>query len=179
MLNFLREVEGYEKDYYIPTKDGRILGNSGITIGIGIDLGQQSEQRLKALGVEDSVIHKLKPAFGVRGEKAIYVKKDLLPLSPEEVLYLSLAIIGDELNVLKVYLEDAYCKLIPEAIIVAMSLFHQFGYKLFKYKTYKQLLQQDYKGLLANLRDFGCNYPTRRNKEADLLENGLRKRGLL
>jgi len=61
---FLEKVEGNEDTTYIPKKDGKIIQNSGVTIGTGVDLGQQSKESWKAMGIPASIIKKLSPFFG-------------------------------------------------------------------------------------------------------------------
>ena len=45
--------------------------NSGVTIGAGVDLGQQSASGLQGLGVAQSIIDTLNPFFGLKGQDAV------------------------------------------------------------------------------------------------------------
>ena len=179
-IDFLKEVEGYRTEYYIPKdSNGNILGHSGITIGLGIDLGQQSKHGMLKLDVNKVIVSKVKLALGVRGKEACSVLYKLPKLTSDEVYSLSVAIVERGLEVLRERLNTIYKTLPDEVIVIALSLHHQFGYKLFSYNAWKQIKNKDYKGLLKNLRNFGCNYPTRRNIEANYLERALNKQGLL
>ena len=57
---------------YVPIdKDGNAIGQSGVTIGIGVDLGQQSASGLAAMGVSPDLIDTLSPYLGLKGDAAI------------------------------------------------------------------------------------------------------------
>jgi len=68
--NFMEEVEGNLSTAYIPRQNGEIIQNSGVTIGMGVDLGQQSEQGLKDIGVKPQTIKLLKPYLGKSKQEA-------------------------------------------------------------------------------------------------------------
>lgn len=69
---FIEEKEGgLPTAGYVPQKpDGTIIGNSGITIGAGVDLGQQSETDLRAAGEPEPIIEKVRPYLGRKKEEA-------------------------------------------------------------------------------------------------------------
>ena len=72
-IDFIEKREGFETEGYIPTREGRndgtIFGNSGVTIGFGIDLGQRS--LMDFVGFEDQeLIKKLEPYFGLKKQDA-------------------------------------------------------------------------------------------------------------
>ena len=72
-IDFIEKREGFRTEGYIPTKEGRndgtIFGNSGVTIGFGIDLGQRS--LMDFVGFEDQeLIKKLEPYFGLKKQDA-------------------------------------------------------------------------------------------------------------
>ncbi|ACX97103.1 hypothetical protein Hneap_2293 [Halothiobacillus neapolitanus c2] len=57
---------------YVPKyKNGKAIGKSGVTIGYGVDLGQQDMATLKAWGVSKSLRDKLKPYLGKTKAAAI------------------------------------------------------------------------------------------------------------
>jgi hypothetical protein len=61
-------------------------GNSGVTIGIGIDLGQQSAAGLAAMGVPDTIIEQLSPYLGLHGISAQnYLRLHPLSLSSSDL----------------------------------------------------------------------------------------------
>lgn len=174
LLNFLKQVEGYKENYYIPMDANKQpLEHSGVTIGLGIDLGAQNKKSLLEAGLERSTLYKIQPAIGKRKYEALSIKNILPPLTEYEVLNLSLCVLDNERLLLEKKLHNVWLDL-PESVqIVAMSLLHQFGNKFFTYRAFSQIKNKEYKNLINNLRDFGCKYPTRRNKEADLIQGEL------
>tara|TARA_R100000655_G_scaffold8439_4_gene22104 strand:- start:5827 stop:6477 length:651 start_codon:yes stop_codon:yes gene_type:complete len=78
--------EGSVPNYYsLPSR----YGNSGATVGIGVDLGQHNRSRLEDLGIPGSIIDKVEPLFGVKnidGEGAVEeaISKSQ-QLNPEEL----------------------------------------------------------------------------------------------
>ena len=71
-------IEGKAQNVgHIPTDDeGNVIGKSGVTIGIGFDLGQHGEQDLVKMGFSNSMINKLKPYLGKKGQEAKDFKKN-------------------------------------------------------------------------------------------------------
>lgn len=64
---FIRNLEGFSNKGYVPTdKMGKAIGQSGVTIGTGFDLGQHSEQDLVNIGVPNDLIQVLHPYLGKR-----------------------------------------------------------------------------------------------------------------
>lgn len=65
-------------------------GNSGVTIGIGIDLGQQSGTGLAAMGVPDRIIEQLSPYLGLHGPAAQnYLQSHPLSLNSSDLTRLN------------------------------------------------------------------------------------------
>ena len=178
-LEFLKSVEGFTTRGVIPRQNGEILGQSGVTIGVGIDLGQQDEKNLRLAQVPDEIIDKVKPYLGLRKEKAYeQMKQKPLRLSPEEAEVLSMKIIDyndDKLE--NLFTEEAgvpFHSLPEEAQTVVRSVGHQYGdLKKRTPRFWGKIVSQDYRGAVDELRNFGDKYPTRRNKEADKLESIL------
>lgn len=48
-MDFIAELEGESCVGYVPLQRGQPIGNSGVTVGIGVDLGQRSEAELVRL----------------------------------------------------------------------------------------------------------------------------------
>jgi hypothetical protein len=79
--DFMKEQEGMENVGYIPATDGNIrhgenednvvIGNSGVTIAAGYDLGQQNLTSLKALKLPKKLENKLKPFLGLKKKQAV------------------------------------------------------------------------------------------------------------
>ena len=74
-INKFRQVvytfEGSEREPYVPMEDGKPLDNSGVTIGKGVDLGQQTPEKLAQMGVDPATIELLRPFFGLKGRDAV------------------------------------------------------------------------------------------------------------
>jgi LysM repeat protein len=84
----LLALEGNEYNPKVPTKDGKVIGQSGITIGKGFDLGAQDEARLKKMGIPEPIVKKIVSSgyLGLKGEDAVNaLNKGTLKLSAEEV----------------------------------------------------------------------------------------------
>ena len=93
-LKHLKDREGYATVGYFPTS------NSGVTIGIGIDLGQQTVAALTAKGISATILAKLLPYIGYRSSAALYavgLSEKNLVLTTAEADALSLPFIK-ELN---------------------------------------------------------------------------------
>jgi hypothetical protein len=62
---------------HIPTDDeGNVIGNSGVTIGVGFDLGQHNEQDLINMEFSKGMRDKLRPYLRKKGQEAINFKKN-------------------------------------------------------------------------------------------------------
>ena len=87
---FLGLKEGFETSGYVPSVNGVPLGASGVTIGKGVDLGQQTPDGLLSMGVTPDIVDKLRPYFGAKKMAAVnLLKEQPLKLSTEEATFLS------------------------------------------------------------------------------------------
>jgi hypothetical protein len=66
----LFELESSERQGYVPTKDGNPIGNSGVTIAGGLDLGQHDASSLRGLGLSEGLITQFSPYLGLQGAAA-------------------------------------------------------------------------------------------------------------
>lgn len=89
-INTLRDVllnfEGTKSTSYVPTSGKKVIGNSGVTIGKGLDLGQQNESSIDALGLSDTLATKLKDSgyLGVKGAAALKAHTNPIILTSDE-----------------------------------------------------------------------------------------------
>ena len=86
--NILLFLEGNPPNPYVPKEDGKVIGQSGITIGKGLDLGAQNEDRLKKMGIPEPIVKKIVSSgyLGLQGEDAVKaLEKGTLKLSEEEL----------------------------------------------------------------------------------------------
>ena len=58
-------------------KEGNVIGKSGVTIGVGFDLGQHNEQDLINMEFSKGMRDKLRPYLGKKGQEAKDFKKPL------------------------------------------------------------------------------------------------------
>ena len=170
-LEFLKLVEGNEYHAYVPA-----TGRSGVTIGIGVDLGNIG---VKNLDVSEDLLEKLLPYDGLHGRAAISALNTTpLRLSQEETNLLSLSAIELHEKELEVQFNRGsdvpYNELHPYKKIVLLSVKYQYG-NLPKRtpKFWGYSVSGEWKAAYQELRNFGDDYPTRRNKEADLLQQAL------
>ena len=69
--SFLEKVEGFETSGYVPQQNGEAMGQSGVTIASGLDLGQHDQQGLRKMGLPEGTIAKLTPYLGKKKGEAI------------------------------------------------------------------------------------------------------------
>ena len=174
------EGAGIRRGYVPCDKTGRPLGVSGVTIGTGVDLGQQTGAGLLDMGVPHAVVKKLLPYIGLKKDAALAAIKDQpLTLSPAETSALDDAVIKRYLRDIEArYNKDnpasPFADLPPEAQAVLVSILYQRGLGSPKSypNTWTLLLKGDWPGAAAKL----CNsalwkeYKTRRAAEGDLLK---------
>jgi hypothetical protein len=76
----LTVAEGNKNEGYVPSK------NSGVTIGLGFDIGQHSVSDLERMGFSSSIISKFTPYVNKKGNKAENaLEKDPIELSDSEL----------------------------------------------------------------------------------------------
>jgi hypothetical protein len=180
--DFLHMLEGFNNQGYVPvSKLGKPLGKSGVTIGYGFDLGQQTVKSLTALGLKAALTNKLVPYVTLKKQDALnFLNAKPLILTDTEVKELDKAVKLKYYDAIKKEFEDnsdlSFTHLDTEKQTVIFSVSYQYGSlkkscpKFFKYVTRNMWVNA-----VAELRDFGDDYPIRRNLEADYLETGLKK----
>ena len=50
---------------------GEVIGQSGVTVGTGLDLGQQGEADLRRMGLDDATISRFRPYLGKKRQDAV------------------------------------------------------------------------------------------------------------
>jgi len=178
-FNFLRRREGKVTYGYVPRDKKGIIGNSGVTISAGVDLGQRNDADIKALNIPNTLKAKLLPYAGKRLEEAEkFLKLHPLNITLEESDQLEAAVIQKDLTrAIRVYEEHSRIRfetIPPEAQTVFASLAWNFGIgNLLKMpNTWKLLTSQRWKALAELLNDFPSKQPqldARRKLEAQLL----------
>lgn len=183
--NFIKELEGFRTHAYLPMdKDGNVLGQSGVTIGMGFDLGQQSAGNLKdILSDHPDLFTKLYPYCGIKGVKAKnFLQAHPLSLSTEELDMVQCRIEETFYRRLEKEYEDnsdlTFSMLSPAQQTVLMSVAYQYGNLAVKCPTFwKYATKGLWKSLIGELKDFGDSYSNRRLKEAAYLEQSMKNKG--
>lgn len=185
---FLADREGRVSTMYVPIyadgpKKGQVIGQSGATIGKGVDLGQQSLAYLKSLNLEPGLTARLSPYLGVKGPGAtLYVAKHPLQLSEAELDALNGAVQDRELRSLAAKYDAAsqvgpFHELPRDTQTAIASLYFQYGTAAPEKRTpgyWRQITMGDWEGAYRNLMDFKDQYGTRRKREAERLRNDIR-----
>jgi hypothetical protein len=177
---FIAEKEGNKTSMYVPNKDGKVLGTSGATIGMGIDLGHWTKAKLEGVGVPAALVTKLAPYGGKKKEAAkTYVAANPLTLTTAEINSLNKAVKGEILKEITTQFDkDSTVKfktLTPAKQTAIASVFFQYGMnkkrKGWPTNYWNQVTTSKWDEATKNLRQFGDDYKTRRASEADLLDN--------
>ena len=178
-FSFIREQEGFETTGYIPTENGQPIGNSGVTISVGFDLGQHDQAFLDGTGWSQSLINKLSPYLGLQGAAAV----NALAATPLTVTVAEAEQIADTVHEAQAQLviadyngaSSTSFESIPEpAQTVIASVAFQYGDLPTRTPTFwSHVVVQNWTSAIAELRDFGDDFSSRRNREADYLEDGL------
>ena len=175
------EGKGLTRGYVPCDKAGRPLGVSGVTIGTGVDLGQQTALGLLDMGVPFEIVDKLRPYFGYKKQDAKAVLRERpLVLSAAEIEALDSAVIGRYVrDIAARYNKDKpsvpFADIPPQAQAVIVSILYQRGLASpSKFpNTWKLLLNGDWPGAAAKF----CNatlwdgYQTRRAAEGKILRS--------
>ena len=171
-FNFIACLEGVSCQGYVPdTKNSR----SGVTIASGFDIGQRSESEIKRAFSGD-LCEKLLPYANKTKQAAIdALTAQPLSISQEEVQCINVYSYQDASQKLYLIWQQASPALSFESLssqcqTVVASVAFQYGDLSRRTPTFwRQVIQGQWQGAYENLRDFRDKYPSRRNKEADLL----------
>lgn len=179
-FDFIKELEGYELEGYVPDPEN---SQSGVTIASGFDLGHRHLSEMYDLFNED-LAEKLFPYCGFKKQDAVaLLKQKPLIITDQEALEINMVVHrrASEMLSSSYYLETSlyFDDLPPICQTVIASVAFQYGNLAERTPNFwSQVCSRDWDAALANLRNFGDRYPTRRNKEADLLEHWMVSRDL-
>lgn len=175
-FKFIQGLEGNTCKGYVPDASN---SQSGVTIASGFDLGARSPKEIVKAFTPD-LSAKLFPYCQLKGESALKVLKDN-PLTITEEEAADVNRFAKNQAVARLTNDWAADSLIEfsslpiEIQTVVASVAFQYGSLRAKAPNFwRQITQGKWRSALKNLRNFGDRYPTRRNKEADLLEAGLK-----
>jgi len=165
---------GMRTDGYVPEDiNGQPHSNSGVTIGVGVDLAHVSEDALRYAGVSEDIIEEVKPAIGLKGQAAAEIAGDInLSESQAQELtgYVQEREFSTMINAFEKDADISFKELPDEWRTVLASVFWQYGRQATGFKFWGYLVNQDYDSALVELEDFGDDFPTRRNAEAALIK---------
>ena len=132
----------------------------GLTIGTGINLGAQSEESLRNMGVSDTIINKVKPALGKRGPKnQAYLDGLSISLDKDEVQELDEAVMTYNTDELKTKFNKDFntdFDDLPKRWRSALAdVLWNYGPSLYDYDLWRDVGRGYYDDALANLWSFG------------------------
>jgi hypothetical protein len=178
-------LEGKALDGYVPCRGGVPLGASGVTIGMGCDLGALDQPALDALELPEPLEDALKPYLGCKGVAAQNVLAAApLHLAPEQVDRLNAAVQSAQVGALRRAYDEAVGPdgtvlddLPAAAQTVIVSVKFQWGniwsarHKSAAVREFwRAATARDWLRMQAVLRGWTpATYKTRRDKEADYL----------
>ncbi len=179
-FTFIEKLEGYRLEGYVPDSKH---SQSGVTIVSGFDLGQRSTAEIER-AFPSFLADKLKPYVGYKGiEAQNFLDSYPLSISAQEALLVNQHAKENVIKVLESSWQscDTYCDFeylgsIRQTVVASVA----FQYGNLETRTpnfWQQVTIGDWTAVLANLRNlrnFSDRYPTRRNKEANLLESWLK-----
>ncbi len=171
--NFISEREGSRiLSGYVPDAKG---SKSGVTIATGFDLGARNLADLK--GLPKAIIDKLKPYLGIKGAQAQEVAKDL-SITDAEAQTIDEFSKTEAVDKLKAKWQAATGESFDDlpkhkATVVASVAFQYGDLESQTPNFWRQITKDDWNAAEKNLRNFGDNYSTRRNLEADYFIGGL------
>ena len=187
---FLNCHEGFTSCGYvsIDPKSGAVLGQSGVTIGAGVDLGSKSRASFTSLS--STLVDKLESYFGLtRNLSACAVIEHPLNLTLTEANTLTNAVTNDVVTeVSKRYNSDkdantlAFAS-VPRGVRTAIvSVWYQFGYPWAYPRFWSFVTKNDWDNAIKELRNFyeklkeqARGDPIRQNDEVDIIEATLLK----
>lgn len=184
IIDFLRRHENRPPDFkpvlrgYVPQSGGQVIGNSGVTVSTGLDLGQQTKESLLKMGIPQTVCGVLFPYVGLRRDAAV-AKLAALPLilSLDAAEAVDRAVIGSYIREVQERFDRAasagskFADRPQEVQAALVSLRYQLGFGGCP-KTWDMIASGDYHKAVAELRDpsrWGGRYMERRRDEAALL----------
>ena len=174
------EEGGQQLHGYVPMPE---TSQSGVTIATGFDIGQRGAAGIEALDVPESLKEKMKPYCGLKRSDAVAaLDRAPLTITRQEANALDRAAKAEALEALRRAYDgsmsgdcDSFDALPGAAQTVIASVAFQYGVNLDQRtpRFWRAATARDWGSAVAELRDFGDRFPSRRNREADLLETIL------
>jgi hypothetical protein len=172
---FIETLEGRSLTGDVPDPEG---SESGVTIASGVDLGQLTAAQIDGLAISDDLKTRLKPYAGLRKQQAVdFLAQHPLTITADEADALEAAVRQPIVATLSSNYNRAagigFDALPDAAQTVIASVAFQYGPNLQRRtpRFWSDAVRQDWTAVIEELRNFGDNFPTRRNKEAKFLED--------
>ncbi len=175
---FIRSLEGTRLEGYVPMNKGLPLGQSGVTIASGFDIGQRSDRDLRILGLSTNLIAKFQPYLGLKKWDAYNaLKKTPLHITQAECDEINNIVFNAKVRgIIDEVGETTWKKLGRSLRTVLASV--QFQYGDAKTRTpnfFKAVMTMDITSIVNHLKNFGDVYKTRRLKEASYLQMSMKE----
>lgn len=175
---FIAEQEGAGVTTgYVPNPTG---SDSGVTIATGFDLGQRNESDLTNLGLSAALITKFRPYLGLRRQAAVtFLAQNPLTITQDEANEIDRLVRAQKVPILKERYRTApgntagilFDDLPSQAQTVIASVSFQYGNLATRTPMFwAAVTAQNWVEAVRILRNFGDSYPSRRRREADLLD---------
>ncbi len=175
-FNFISEQEGLCLEGYVPDPEG---SRSGVTIASGFDLGQCAERQIMD-SFSTVLAEKLLAYVGKKKlEACALIEACPLHISSEEAAEINAYTHATaELRLLEIWRlssSNVNFDVLPRTCqTVIASVAFQYGNLAIRTPNFwRQVTSGDWDSAVTNLRSFGDNYPSRRNREADILQQWL------
>lgn len=159
---------------------GEVIASSGVTIGTGLDLGQQCASDLVRMGIAPALIERFRPYIGLRREESVFVlERAPLTISADECASLDAVVHTDYIlrsaNAYDFASGLRFEDIPAEAQAVIVSLFYQLGDGKKKYpKAWALLCAGDWLGAAHECITGFTKYSNRRADEGRLLQKAVR-----
>jgi len=191
-VHFVQCHEGFTCCGYVPidSQTGQVLGQSGVTVGSGVDLGSKTNATLRAIGVSQNIVDQLEQYFGLRTDRAACAAIELpLIMTCSDAQVLTEAVKNDVVRQVQQRYDqerisantDSFNAL-PRGIRTAIAdVWFQFGILPNSApRFWGYVIRNDWNNAIRELRNFysqNANPPSgdirRRNNEADIIEAAL------
>jgi hypothetical protein len=174
---FIAQLEGgmWLDAYVVKNNDGTPRAESGVTVGVGVDLKSKTHEGLINLGLDESLVSMLDPYLGLKGDAALTaITNNPLHLSLEQATALTNAVWGGIITPLASNYDAAapgldFFQLPSGAQTVITSVALQFGptgIMTGAPKFWGYVTSGNWQGAYNELMNFGPNEIERRHAEA-------------
>jgi hypothetical protein len=187
IYDFTLKNEGSHPFGYVPVRkrrisesfrgtEGEVIGNSGVTIGIGLDLGQR--EHLADLKLPKEIETKLSQYLGLKKEKAQEkLKSNPLEITKEEEVKLNQCVMASYIsyakNCFNRFTGKDFFSLDEKKQTLVFDLVYQHG-NIF---TPKHPLHKQFAEIIASMKD-SADWKEAKTKLANL-DNGYKNRNIL